>query len=161
MGRLFDFTHLWVLDASTKAVFDVLADPLGYDGWWPQMRSVERANDGDGAKDAPGAEAVRVIARSALPYSLDLRLTRRREDRAAGVLEVWLSGDLHGWSRMVLYAGDDQHTRVSYRQQVVVTARWLAPWTGVLAPVLIANHAWMMRGGERGLRRRLRRPSST
>jgi hypothetical protein len=138
------FTERWQLRASTDVVFDVLVDLAAYPQWWPQVRSVEGIDD----------DSAHVVCRSALPYSLRFVTLRGREDRAAGVLEARLVGDLDGFSRWTLQPHPDG-TEVVYEQRVTTQRRllrWLAP---VARPMLLLNHAWMMRGGRRGLELRL------
>ena len=101
-----------------------------------------------------------VVARSLLPYSLDLVLTRAVEDRAAGVLEARITGQLDGWSRWTLRE-HDAGTALRYEQEVTTPGRLMAAASGVARPVLVANHAWMMRGGRRGLLRRGRGPGGS
>ncbi len=143
--------HRWrVRDASTATVFDVLADADHYGKWWPQVRRVQRLSDDVGL----------VWVRSALPITLRLRLTRRVTDPDAGALAVAIAGDLRGWARWEVR--DDPLTPgaviADYRQQVAVIAPLLRRAAAYARPVVIANHHWMMRSGERGLRRRLRAP---
>ena len=146
MGRLFDFAHVWTVTADVRDVVDVLADPLHYPSWWPQVRS---------ARPAPAAqESVALTVRSALPYTLRLVLTRELEDRSGGLLVVRIDGDLLGWASMLVRPAGEG-TRMDYRQRVAIAAPSVARWSRPAAPVLRMNHAWMMRGGERGLRRRL------
>jgi len=123
----------------------VLADVEGYPAWWPQIRSVETVDE----------ESARVRARSFLPYTLSLLLTRAVEDQDAGVLEARIAGDLEGWSRWRLQPGGDGCV-VRYDQEVTVPGRALRAASIVGRPLLVANHAWMMRGARRGLQRLLR-----
>ena len=138
------FAERWHLPVAPERVFDVLADLATYPEWWPQVRKVEGINDDRG----------RIECRSALPYTLRFEALRGREDRAAGVLEARLVGDLDGWSRWTVIPYGDG-TELLYEQQVT-TARALLRWSALLVrPLLIWNHAWMMRGGQRGLAARL------
>src|SRR5690606_24405865 len=88
--------------------------------------------------------------RSIVPYVLVLVARPSRRDRSAGVLELALEGDLRGWARFTLSAAGDG-TLARYEQEVRVTGRLLRLAGRVARPVLVANHAWMMRGGRRGL----------
>jgi hypothetical protein len=146
----YEFRHEWSVPARVGDVYDVLVDIGLYPCWWPQVRAVVRA----------GEERVLLVCRSVLPYSLEFVASRRREDPVAGVLEAELSGDLDGWARWSLSASEDAAssvpgTRVVYEQQVVTTKRLLRVLAPVARPALRANHAWMMRAGERGLRQRV------
>lgn len=138
----FSFTSSWQVAAPADRVFDVLADVGGYPAWWPQVRAVARVDE----------RTALVVCRSALPYELDLVLTRRREERGTGVLEAGLAGDLDGWSRWTLRPRATG-TVLLYEQEVGVRSRFAraARWA---RPVLEANHAWMMRGGRMGLQAR-------
>ncbi len=138
----FTFTDTWHLPADVDTVVAALADIERYPTWWPQVRSVTRIDEHSG----------RGVVRSLLPLRLDLVLTREVEDHGAGHLRVRLSGDLHGYAewRVVARAKGaearfEQHVRVAPRLERAAT---LVPW------LLRANHAWMMRQGRRGLRRR-------
>ncbi len=140
MSARYRFETRWAIPSSQDDLFDVLADVGGYPTWWPQVRAVARVDE----------DSARVVARSLLPYSLDLTLVRAVEDRAAGVLEVRIRGRLDGWSRWTLQdLGSD--TVAHYEQEVDVRGRLLTAASSVARPVLVANHAWMMRGGRRGL----------
>lgn len=145
------FTSRWWVPAPFTTTFDVLADVLGYPSWWPQVRGVARIDD----------DTVRVVCRSLMPYDLDLLLARSVEDPRRGVLEASIEGALRGWSRWTLDpvgAG----TRLRYEQEATTSGRLLAVASRAAGPVLVANHAWMMRGGRRGLLRRFpARPGGT
>lgn len=133
------FRSVWHLGLGCDAVFDVLADLGGYPRWWPHVRSVEQYDD----------ESAALVVRSALPYSLRLHASRVREDRARGVLEARLGGDLEGWSRWTLRPAGVGCQAV-FEEQVVARGRFLRRRVG--RPIFELNHAWMMRAGERGLR---------
>lgn len=128
----------------------MLADLGGYPRWWPQVRAVARVDD----------DTARVVARSLLPYSLHMLLVREVEDRASGVLEATIRGQLEGWSRWTLRGAGDG-TTVLYEQEVVTSGRLLAAGSLVMRPALVANHAWMMRGGRRGLVKDVRAPGGS
>ena len=144
------FRKVWKVDAAPDAVFDVLADLATYPRWWPQVREVQRIDD----------HRAYVRIRATLPYTLRLRLHRRAEDRATGLLEVGIQGDLEGLARWrvgpgaagsVLRYEQDVRTRKHSLNALAPVARW----------AFIANHAAMMRSGERGLRVFLGRGSLT
>lgn len=143
-ARSYRFRSAWTLDADEETVFALLADIASYPQWWPQVRSVERVDD----------ETASVVCRSALPYDLRMRAARLREDRASGVLEVRLTGDLDGWSRWTVRPAGGQ-TALLYEQEVVAHGRLLSLLGLVARPLLRLNHRWMMRCGRRGLRRHI------
>lgn len=128
------------MPAPAGAAFAVLADVARYPRWWPQVRSVERIDD----------EQARLRVRSALPYNLDLQLRSVRVDRAVGVLEAALSGDLVGRSRWTVRpvgAG----CSIRFDEQADLGVPWLRRLEPLARPAFVANHAFMMRGARRGL----------
>ncbi|MGI8612812.1 MAG: SRPBCC family protein [Nocardioidaceae bacterium] len=141
MDRTFyRFDSSWTVAAEQLVVFDVLADLGSYPQWWPQVREVREV----------GERTAELDCRSALPYRLRVRATSLREDRAAGVLEAALGGDLDGWSRWTLTPAP-VGTALRYEQEVVTRTALLRRAAGMARPVLRLNHSWMMRGARRGL----------
>jgi uncharacterized protein YndB with AHSA1/START domain len=146
MNRHFRFASTYHLAAPRDAVFEVLRDAERWPEWWPQIRSVISYDDTHG----------RAQIRSVLPLTLRIELTSERADRESGVLRAALAGDLVGWSQFTLRPDGAAATWLDYTQEVearlsgpagrLAGSRWLRP-------VLLANHAFMMRSGMRGLRR--------
>lgn len=134
--------------ADSGTLFGVLADVARYPDWWPQVRSVRQVDE----------STAWVVCRSLLPYRLVLRLTRSVEDPDRGVLEVDIDGALRGRARWTL-TGHGAGTHVGYEQEVRTATLVLTAGSRLLRPVLVANHAWMMRGGRRGLLRRCPAPA--
>lgn len=145
----FAFHALWSLPATQDIAYEVLADVEGYPLWWPQVRGARRI-------DAASGHA---RVRSFMPWTLDLVLTREIEDPVARVLRVGLAGDLAGWCewrlRPAARASGLVGSVAEFSQEVTVTAPALARASRIAAPVLRANHDWMMRQGQRGLVARL------
>jgi hypothetical protein len=137
---IFRFQHSWRVPASPDAAYEALADVDHYPLWWPQVRGVERVDDDSG----------HAFVRSMLPYTLDLLLTREVEDPARRVLRVGITGDLEGWSEWRV-VGARAGARADYTQEATVSAGGLERLVPLAAPLLRANHSWMMRAGERGL----------
>ncbi len=149
-----DWTHyrfrsLWSLDAPPDGVHDVLADPEGYPRWWPQVREVTRLDALSGV----------LRIRSVLPYDLVLTAREVRRDRAAGILETSMTGDVDGWARWTVVP-DGRGTLARYDQEVRVTKPLLRRLAVPGRPAFRANHALMMRAGRRGLAAHLRATGS-
>jgi hypothetical protein len=136
----FRFHHQWRLPASVPRVYAALADVERYAAWWPQVRSAERIDEDSG----------RTAIRSFLPYTLHLVLRRDVEDERDGLLRVAVAGDLEGWCQWRLQA-DPGGTTATFDQQATITPALLARTASVTAPLLRANHSWMMRSGRAGL----------
>lgn len=141
-GTEFEFRSEWTTPAPVERVHDVLADLERYPEWWPQVRAVAKIDD----------DTARVLCRSVLPYTLDLTLHAVRRDPS--LLEVEISGDLTGWSRVELASRGAGSTHVIYTQGVVVVHRGLAVLSTLARPVLRWNHARMMTGCQQGLQAR-------
>jgi hypothetical protein len=137
------FTHSWEAPARRDEVHGVLLDLEHYVDWWPQVRAVASL----------GPDDALVVCRSVLPYDLELAL--HAEDRDEESLKVRIDGPIRGFAHWRL-TPTPNGTRLDFEQRVHAVApafRWASY---VAKPVLRANHAWMMRGAERGLSMRLR-----
>lgn len=149
------FRTRWLLAADPDVLFGVLADVAGYGDWWPQVRDGVRT--GDGAGD--------LVIRSTLPYDLRVHLEQRRRDPAARILEARLTGDIDGvaaW-RIEPVAADPPacappRCAAYFAEDVQARAALLRRLAPIARPAFIANHAAMMRDGQRGLARFLAGP---
>jgi carbon monoxide dehydrogenase subunit G len=146
MSGHFRFASSHRLAAPRDAVFDILADAERWPEWWPQVRTIIRYDDTHG----------RAEIRSALPLTLRVELTSERSDRESGVLRAVLGGDLVGWAQFELHSDGPTRTRLDYAQEVdlhVLGRLGRAASYPFARPLLVANHALMMRSGMRGLAR--------
>ncbi|OPG03106.1 polyketide cyclase [Streptomyces sp. GKU 895] len=134
------FHTRWALPASPATVYDVLEQAEDYPRWWPQVRAVERLDDTTGV----------ITIRATLPYDLVFTAREVRRDRAGGVLEIAMTGDLEGWARWTI-SGDGAGTLAVYDQVVDVNKPLLRRLAVPGRPVFRANHRLMMRAGRRGL----------
>ncbi|MFG2645107.1 SRPBCC family protein [Streptomyces sp. NPDC048370] len=139
------FRSVWQLAAPPEAVYAVLERAEEYPRWWPQVREVVPVDDVTGT----------ARFRSFLPYDLVVTAEARLRDPDARVLEVALRGDLEGWARWTL-TSRGPGTRALYEQEVEVTSPLMRRLAVPGRPVFRANHALMMRAGERGLAARLK-----
>ena len=135
------FRSRWNLPGAPPAVvYDVLERAEDYPRWWPQVREVIRIDDTTGA----------IRVRSVLPYGLAFTVREVLRDRAAGILEIEMTGDLDGWARWTLTA-DGTGTLARYDQEVDVAKPLMRRFAVPGRPLFLANHALMMRAGRRGL----------
>ncbi len=105
------------------------------------MRAVTRLDENTGV----------VRVRSFLPYELVVAVREKRRAPEAGVLEVAISGDMDGWARWTVRPRGADGTRAVYEQEVEVRKTLVRRLAVPGRPLLIANHALMMRGGRRAL----------
>lgn len=132
----------WRIAAPPDRVRAALRDVAGYSTWWRSVVGVGGQRDGDGW----------LRIRGALPYAITTRLTRLRDDER--VLGACMRGDLEGWCAWRLDAVPGG-TLVRFRQHVAARSPLLRALSPMLHGLLAANHAHVMRVGERGLRRHL------
>lgn len=146
MARHFRFASTHRVGAPREAVFEVLRDAEHWPEWWPQIRSVTPYDDTHGSTEI----------RSVLPLTLHLELATELVDAQSGVLRASLAGDLVGWSQFALRAAGPDATLLDYTQEVDLGVPGLvgrlATWP-IARPVLLVNHAVMMRAGMHGLER--------
>lgn len=134
------FRSLWTLPAPPTTVLGLLEQAEDYPRWWPQVREVNRIDDTSGV----------ITIRSVLPYDMTFTAREVRRDRAAGVLEIAMSGDIDGWACWTVTAkGSGSIAR--YDQVVDVNKPLLRRFAVPGRPVFRVNHWLMMRAGRRGL----------
>ncbi len=151
MTALYRFASGHRLDAPAPAVFAVLREVEAWPHWWPQIRRVTAYDDVTG----------HVEIRSLLPMTLSLDVGAEVVDPDRGVLRARLDGDLRGWAQFTV-SGEAGGTRLDYRQETTLRHPHLPALLALPArPVLLANHAVMMRAGMRGLAAAARRHAIT
>ncbi|BAC74529.1 polyketide cyclase [Streptomyces avermitilis] len=134
------FRSLWALPAPPARVYAALERVEDYPRWWPQVREVTRLDEDCGV----------IRIRSLLPYDMTFTARDVRHDTAAGILEITMTGDIDGWARWTVTAGGPG-TLARYDQEVDVRKPLLRRFAVPGRPVFRANHALMMRAGQRGL----------
>ncbi|WP_129838440.1 SRPBCC family protein [Streptomyces sp. RFCAC02] len=135
------FSTVWSLPAPRETVRAVLECPQSYPRWWREVRRVVPT----------GPDSGHCAFRSALPVTLRVDVAAARREPAAGILEIGLSGDLDGFLRWTLTAAEGR-TLVRFDQDTALRHPLLRRLPAAARPLLRANHARMMRSGERGLR---------
>jgi hypothetical protein len=140
-ASLYKFHSTWRLGTAPADVYLVLERLPDYPLWWPQVRSVTPLGD----------DAFELVCRSALPYELRFTTRQAVRDPMNRVLEATMSGDLEGFSRWTISA-DATGSTATFDEEVVVNKPSLRRLELLARPAFKANHARMMRDGERGLR---------
>ena len=135
------FRDVWSVAANTALVFDTLVDLLNWPRWWPDVRAVRQVDD----------DTAELTCRAVLPYALTFRVHRAAQNADAGLLRVDMTGDLDGYCEAVVHRGD-HGSRLAIDQRVAVTKPLLRALAPIARPFFTANHAAMMRRGQRGLR---------
>jgi hypothetical protein len=138
----YHFRNVWSVQVAAPAVFGALVDLANYPAWWPDVRSVSKVDE----------DTAEFTCRALLPYALTFRLHRAEQDERAGRLRVLMTGDLEGYCQGIVAADRPDAARLEISQKVVVHKRLLRALAPVARPLFRANHAAMMRRGQRGLR---------
>ena len=146
-GTRYRFRTVWELPgARPAAVYSVLVEAEDYPSWWPQVREARRT----------GADTGAARFRSRLPFDLRVVVRETCRDPRTGVIEATMSGDLCGGTRWTVLSDGHGGSRAVHEQDVEVAKPLLRLLSVPARPLLLANHALMMRAGRRGLLRRLR-----
>lgn len=148
----FDLVTHWRIHAHAERVWAVLTDPATWPCWWPYVRAVHTVREGR----ADGVGSVRRIDwATRLPYRIVIEVEALESVRPER-LRARSRGQLDGEGIWLLHAGDG-FTDVTYVWRVRLVKRWMRWLAPMLAPVFRWNHEGVMRAGEAGLERHLRR----
>jgi hypothetical protein len=140
-SNLYEFRNHWSVDAAPDTVYTVLEALDRYPRWWPEVREVRQISE----------RAYELRCRSLLPYDLVFVTHESERDLVNRVLEAKLTGDLEGFSRWTITA-TGSGADLLFEEEVVTTKALLRRLAPIARPAFRANHALMMRHGERGLR---------
>ncbi|MDH6126002.1 SRPBCC family protein [Kitasatospora sp. GP82] len=141
----YHLSSVWSVPAHPEQVYRVLEDVARYPAWWPQIRTVRQLDETTGE----------LRVRSFLPYELRFTVREQHRDAAAGLLQAELRGDLQGWSRWQLSPAGPAGSRILFEEDVRPGKALMRRLALIARPLFLANHAAMMRAGERGLRTHL------
>ncbi|MFF4530561.1 SRPBCC family protein [Streptomyces sp. NPDC001407] len=139
------FRATWTFTVTPEALYDCLELAESYPSWWPQVREARRT----------GTDTGTLRVRSFLPYELAFAVHGARRDPVARTLEIAMSGDLEGWARWTVLPHGRTGSQARFEQDVEVRRPLMRRLAIPARPLFVANHAWMMRAGRRGLRTRL------
>ena len=141
-GNRYEFLNHWSVDAAPDSAYTALEALDRYPRWWPEVREVRQVSD----------QAYALRCRSVLPYDLVFVTHESKRDPVNRILEARLSGDLEGFSRWTITPAAGGGADLLFEEEVVTTKALLRRLAPIARPAFRANHALMMRHGERGLR---------
>ncbi|MAS96668.1 MAG: hypothetical protein CMO55_26050 [Verrucomicrobiales bacterium] len=141
----------WVLEGNSDHIFDMISSTEDISSWWPSvfLRS-ELVFPGD--ENLTG-KVVRLHSKGWLPYTFQL-MVRIDECQLPGRIIARTWGDLVG---LVVISG-----RELGNDLVEVEIDWrvrIKTWVAFFAPILVANHRYAMRCGEKSFNAELERKS--
>ena len=135
----YEFRSTWSVAAPPEHAYRVLRRVDLYPLWWPEVKQAAQISE----------QSYDLICKSVLPYELRFTILRLKEE--PGVLEVGMAGDLEGFSRWSI-EGSSTGSSCLFEEEVVTNKRMLNLLAPAARPLFIANHWFMMRHGEAGLR---------
>jgi uncharacterized protein YndB with AHSA1/START domain len=149
----YEFVSVWHIDAPVAEVWRLINDADTWPDWWPGvLSSVElKAGDADGV-----GSIRRSVWKSRLPYKLefDSEVVRITPE---SLIEVRAFGQLEGRGLWQLTPVSETSTRVQYDWTVKTTTVWMNALAPIARPFFRWNHDVIMRWGETGLNKRMRR----
>ncbi len=148
--REYAFRDHWRVPGSVERVSELFLDTAQIPQWWPQLSGVRLLTDGDHVGQR---RAFRSRVKGFLPYELEVGF-QIVEVQFPWRFRVELLGDLQGSG-----GGDLRQVGEETSIDLHLTIRVARPLLQVLSflvrPLLRAQHNWVMRQGELGLRRAL------
>jgi len=149
--REYKFFTTWRINAPIERVWDAIYQSSEWPEWWSAVKEAKviensKNSNGVGTKLSYKWQGI-------LPYSLHF-LVEITEIRMHELIIGKTSGELEGTGTWRFYQ-ERETTKVTYEWNVTLkkpTLSFLAPIAG---PFFVSNHNYVMREGEKGLRRRL------
>ncbi|HEV8669841.1 MAG TPA: SRPBCC family protein [Candidatus Limnocylindria bacterium] len=139
-SQRYRFRNRWRVWALPREVYTALARPADYPRWWPQFREARMIDD----------RHYWMVVRSFLPYSIAYMLTAEITDRAAGLLQARVDGDIVGRIRWQIDPGG-AGSIVRFEEKVRTQVDLFSALTPFGRMAIEANHRLMMRDGLVGL----------
>jgi len=147
----YHFRSQWAVDGSIEDVAEeVFLDSRSLPRWWPQFHDTWVIEPGDSRAQG---RVFRVVTKGWLPYKLRFQL-QVTEVKYPGSFRVEATGDFQGFGTGNLRQHDGFVT-VDWDWQIAVRKPLLKLGSPFLKRLLTNNHYWLMRRGERQLRRLL------
>lgn len=142
----FRFADRWIINGTSEQVAEVFSDTHELWRWWPQLSKIPFAS-----ADKPNGVNRHFVyqARGFLPYRLSIEFNVTKVDYPH-FFEVEISGDLFGMGQgHIKQVGSD--VVVDFHSFICAGKRYLKILAWLAKPLLIAQHRWVMRQGEKGL----------
>ncbi len=149
----YEIESRWRVPGEIGDVYATLTDSEALPRWWPEAYSTVRVV----AKgDEQGVGRITdITTRGVLPYEVVWRVTIT-ETRPPKLIRLAASGDVIGRGEWRLRP-DGGDVLLTYLWRVRVARAWMQRFEFLLRPIFVANHKWVMRRGELGLRAELAR----
>jgi hypothetical protein len=155
--RDYSFVTRWRMPASPREVDLVLSDTAQVARWWPELYAKAEVLE---SGDITGlGKEVRVETKGFLPYVLKWSYIVTEAKPAEG-FSIAATGDIEGDGRW-LFEPDGPSTNVIYHWNVRAEKPLLRYFSFLLRPLFAANHNYVMKKGEEGLKKELMRRRMT
>lgn len=151
----FELTTRWRIPARREQVFDAIAEPSEWPGWWPGVLETHEHAQGDAAGVGRSGE---IVWRAPFGYRVRFEMTALRIERPE-LLEALAIGDLSGRGTWRFREADGgAATETVFEWHVSASKPLMRAGGPLLRPLLVWNHDRLMTRGERALAERLTRP---
>ena len=137
------------LDVAVPYVWDAMASPADFTGWWPWLGAF------DGRRLAPG-ERWNCVVQPPLPYRVGFLLTIG-EVIEEEVVTATVSGDIRGKARIDLVPREEGGSIVRLRAELSPSNAALQVVARIARPVVTFGHDWVLDTGFRQFRSHLDR----
>lgn len=148
-GKHYHFESIWLFSADKNTVWEALIDPANWPKWWSGLRASRVTNHHPAG---PGSR-IQLGWTAPMGYQLNFSLVLKTID-APNRTTFTAAGDLDGQGSCEVTA-HQSGTRVRIIWNVTTSKPWMNRFAILLKPLFSLNHFWLMRSGERGLRRYL------
>lgn len=145
------FVTRWHVPGTCEQVYAILEDTERVARFWPSLyHTVDVVYPGDAGGTG---KLVKVVTRGFLPYVIRWNFRVTDSNRPYG-FSIDADGDLSGTGRWT-FMQDDDGVAVLYEWNVSASKPLLKTLSFLLRPLFAANHNWVMKRGEKGLRKEL------
>ena len=150
-GRYYQVVTSWRLRARPEEVVAIFRDPVSLERWW-LAAFLQRPDSGG---DASAPRKLSVHSKGWLPYTLRFQAVVREIIPDQQCL-VRVRGDFEGECRCELHA-DGSDVELIFDWRVTALKPVIQRLSGLLKPLFVANHRWVMRRGRESLEIELQR----
>lgn len=144
----YHFTTTWKVDALLEKVWNIIKRPEDWTQWWKGVLKAEIISPGDingiGKKHA-------FIWQNFTPNKLHFTSEVIFIDELK-CIEAKVEGELEGTGTWH-FSNQGKETIISFEWKVATTKMWMNIFAPVLKPVFIWNHNWLMKQGEKGIKK--------
>ncbi len=151
MNATYDFHDKWHIDAPLEATWEDVSNSAGWEKWWPGLKRAVITNMGPNIANS----RAELTWRSKTGYELKHAVTVKAITFHK-CIDFTSDGDLKGYGSWRFESvGGGTHMEIDWH--VETTKHWMNILSPFLRPLFIQNHHALMKQGEKGLNRYLKK----